>query len=193
MKKISLVLSLLCLTFLAQSCMVVSETAIFKASDKVVMPDISGAFTDPKHGTFVLSRQEGFTNSFSLASPDKQTMTLVFEPLPTEGRYVVQVANPAGPEVLLGLCVIANQELDIYGFISPDALKPLAKKHGLEINEKGIITKKPSDKKLLAFFDASFDSKYSSKITSIRPGHSKGEAAPAAEEVADKPTATKKK
>ncbi|MDR2945143.1 MAG: hypothetical protein LBV79_00125, partial [Candidatus Adiutrix sp.] len=73
---------------IASGCMLVNEKAIFKASEKVEMPDISGAFTDPQQGTFILSRDEKNTNSYTLTSPDKQTMNLIFTPLPTEGRYL---------------------------------------------------------------------------------------------------------
>ena len=173
MKKIIfLPLIIVVLMVAASGCMVVSETAIFTASNKVEMPDISGAFTDPKHGTFILRRNEGATNSFSLTSPDKKDMTLIFEPLPTKGRYVIQAANPAGPEVLLGLCEIADQSVDIYA-LKPPELAPLTKKYNLTINESGIITKKPDNKKLLAFFNECFAPKYSVKVTSIKPGSSK--------------------
>lgn len=157
----------------ASGCMVVSEKAVFTASNKVEMPDISGAFTDPDKGTFILKRNEGATNSFTLTSPDKKDMTLIFEPLPTKDRYVVQAANPAGPEVLLGLCVIANHSVDLYA-IKPAEIAALTKKHGLTINEKGIITtQNPSKKTLLNFFNDSFDPKYSVKVTSIQPGSAK--------------------
>jgi len=176
MKSIKILLALaavLIVTAAATGCMIVSETAVFKASDKVDMPDISGAFTDPNHGTFILTRNEGAANSFALASPDKQTMTLIFQPLPTQNRYVIQAANPAGPEVLLGLCEIADQTIDIYA-LKPAALPTLTKKYGLTVTDQGVMTKKPSDKKLLEFFDACFAPQYSDKVTSIQPGSSKG-------------------
>lgn len=175
MKKINILLALVGVMFTAvavSGCMVASEKAVFKASDKVDMPDISGAFTDPKHGTFILVRNEGATNSFALTSPDKETMTLIFTPLPTKNRYVVQAANPAGPQVLLGICLIADQTVEFYA-LKPPAMPPLIKKYDLTVNEKGIMTKKPTDKKLLEFFDECFDPKYSEKAASIKPGSSK--------------------
>ncbi len=162
-------LMLLASAALASGCMIVSDKAVFKASDKVEMPDLSGAFTDPKEGTFLLSRDAKNTNQFILTAPDKQTMTLVFTPLAGAGRYVVQVANPAGPEVLLGLCALGDQSVDIYA-LKPAALAPLTKKYGLTIDERGFMTQKPSDRKLLEFFNECFDAKYSERATSIRPG-----------------------
>lgn len=175
MKKFNILLSVvtvLVVTAVASGCMVISETAIFKASSKVDMPDISGAFTDPKHGTFILTRNEGASNSFSLTSPDKETMTLIFEPLGASDRYIVQAANPAGPEVLLGICRIADQTIEFYA-LKPPTLAPLTKKHNITINDNGLITNKPTAKRLKDFFNDCFDPKYSEKATTIQPGSSK--------------------
>lgn len=171
--KLVMLLAFLVAVAAMSGCVMFSKTPIFKSSAKVDMPDISGAFStmrDKKKETYVLNRVNGTTNTFTVTSPDKSVMTLIFEPLKVSGRYVVQVQNPAGADVVLGLCEIKDQQIAVRAIKQPEIVN-LAKKHGVTIDEtNGVITKKPSDSKLKEFFNACFDQKYSEVISTIKPG-----------------------
>ncbi len=177
MKKAGVVciLSLALIAGLALSgCVVTAEKAVFKPSSNNDIPDLSGAFRSArnKDDVFILARATGTTNTFTVTAPDKSTMKLIFEPLKTAGRYVVQVENPAGPEVMLGICALAPGVADIYA-LKPAEVPALAKRYGAELDGNGRITKQPSAAKLKEFFDACFDPKYSAKIDTVTVGGSK--------------------
>ncbi|MDL2227107.1 hypothetical protein LJB86_05585 [Deltaproteobacteria bacterium OttesenSCG-928-M10] len=173
MRKFSLIAVLamfLAAALIASGCMVSADKAVFKSS-KVDMPDLSGAFKNEKGETFLLSRVEGATNTFTLTAPDKNTMTIIFEPLKTAGHYVFQIENKPNPEVLLGICEIENNSLKIYRLV-PAAVTELGKdkKYGVIIDENGRITKKPNNKKLKDFFEACFAQPNSALVTTVKPG-----------------------
>lgn len=177
MRKLSLiaVIAMFLASALAVSgCMVSAEKAIFTSSDKVDMPDVSGAFKNEKGETFLLARVDGAANTFTLTAPDKNTMTIIFEPLKTAGNYVFQIEHKPSPEVLLGICEIKDNSLKLYRLV-PDKVTALGqdKKYGVIIDENGRITKLPSDKnnkKLKDFFDACFAKPNSVLVTTVKPG-----------------------
>ncbi len=156
--------------FLATACVVTSEKPIFTSSTTVEMPDISGAFSNAKQETYLLTKSSDSTNTFTLTAPDKSTMTLIFEPLKTKGRYVAQVANPAGPQVMFMLISLETPgEISIYA-INPTEATELAKKHNVTLGEAGSITNEPSMDDLRAYFEASFTEPYSAKAETIGVG-----------------------
>jgi hypothetical protein len=148
-----------------------AEKAVFKPASNDDVPDLSGAFRSArnKDDVFILARATGTTNTFTATAPDKSTMKLIFEPLKTAGRYVVQMENPAGPEVMLGICALSPGAVEIHG-LNPAEVPALAKQYGVELDGNGRITKQPSLAKLKGFFDACFDSKYSTVIDTVTVG-----------------------
>lgn len=165
----------------AGGCVMTAEKGLLKSSDKIDMPDISGAFrASKKNETYILQRVDGTTNTFMFTAPDNSTMKLVFEPLKTPGRYMIQVENAAGPEVLLGLCVLQRGAIDLYA-INPQAAASLASgKYGFGFNENGQINKWPSLAKVKNFFEAAFDPEYTMKAETITV-HSDKDAKPSAD------------
>ncbi len=175
----------------AGGCVMTAEKGILQSSDKVDMPDISGAFrASKKNETYILKRVDGTTNTYIFTAPDNSTMKLVFEPLKTSGRYMIQVENAAGPEVLLGLCVLQRGAIDLYA-INPQAAASLASgKYGFSFNENGQVSKYPSLAKVKNFFEAAFDPEYSMKAETITVHTDK--APPAAQDAKPKKAEPKK-
>ena len=152
-------------------CVITTDEAIFKPSSKFDIPNISGAFRVNNEHTkdlYVLKRVEGTTNTFILTAADKNTLTLTLEPLKPAGRYLVQISNPNGPEVILSLCSLQEPgKVDIYG-LKPANLPQLAKKYGITLDNAGHITKMSSTKKLKDFLETALkDSQYSGKLETI--------------------------
>lgn len=171
-KKISMLLLLvttaLAVSLLASGCVIVSDKPLLKESKTAKVPNVSGAFKDEKGQTVVLALKDGTTNTYTLTAPDKSQMTIYLEPLKTADRYMFQMANPAGPEVLLGICQIKDQIIEVRA-LNLEQISDLSKKHGLAADKNsGKFT--PDLKKLKQFFDAAFDSKYSYTLTEIKGG-----------------------
>ena len=174
MRKLSLIAVLamfMAAALVASGCMVSADKAIFTSSNKVKMPDISGAFKNEKGETFILTKVDGATNTFTLTAPDKNTMTVIFEPLKTDGNYVFQIENKPNPEVLLGICKIEDSALKIYRLVpAPVTALGQEKKYGVTIDENGRITKQPNNKKLKDFFEACFAEPNSVLVTTVKAG-----------------------
>lgn len=161
---------------LLSGCVVVSDEAVFKSSSNFDIPNLSGAFRSGQaedKNAYLLSLVEGTTNTFNLTASDKSSMTLIFEPLNTTGRYAVQISNPGGPEVLFGICDLQQEGiLNIYA-LNLKQVAALAQKHGLTLDDRGKITPKPSVKNLKDFLEASFDPEYSAIMQTVTPGSPK--------------------
>ena len=174
MRKLSLIYILAMLLIAAASlsgCMVSADEAILKSSEKTKMPDISGAFKNEKQETFLLTKVDGANNTFTLTAPDENRMTLIFEPLKAEGRYIFQLQNTASPDVLLGICEIADSSLKIYRLV-PSEAAALAKKQKIIIDENGRLPKKITVGKLKTFLEDCFEPPNSALVTTIKPGSS---------------------
>jgi hypothetical protein len=150
-------------------CVMAAEKAFLTSSDQVKVPDLSAVFrASKKKEVYILRRVEGTTNTFMFTAPDNSQMKLIFEPLKTSGRYLIQVENAAGPEVLLGLCLLRRGAVDLYA-INPQAAASLASgKYGFRFNQNGQITKMPEMAKVKRFFEAVMDdAEYSMKAETI--------------------------
>lgn len=164
-----IIMALFCLLvvpMVLSGCVLTSDKEIITQSANKSMPDISGAFTSDSKETYTLALISGTTNAFTAVAPDKSELILTFEPLKGDGRYVVQVKNPSEVTVLFTICTIKDRQIQVYD-LNIEALPPLAKKHGVTLNEGNKIAGYSSDKKLWAFFEECFDSKYSAIATTI--------------------------
>ncbi len=173
--KFSIVAAALCLLMaplFVSGCVMTADKAVVEQSADKNVPDISGAFTNDQGDTYTLNLIGGTKNSFTATAPDSSQLIVTLEPLKKKDAYLVQIKNPSEATVLLTICTLERGRINVYD-LNNQATLEIAPKYGLTIAEGNHIQNYKTLERLLAFFEACFDPKYSRVATSIsanRPG-----------------------
>ncbi|UQZ90084.1 hypothetical protein C4J81_13075 [Deltaproteobacteria bacterium Smac51] len=162
----AILLGLLMVPLFVSGCVMTSDNAIIEQSASKKVPDVSGAFTNNNNETYTLNLLSGTTNSFTATAPDSSQLIVSLEPLKKSNRFVVQIKNPSEATVLLTICTLEKGKISIYD-LNNEAVNAMAGKYGLTIVEGGHIQKFKSFPRLMDFFEACFDPKYSRIATTI--------------------------